>query len=134
MTKRAIIVTGSRHLDDERDIERVTECLVEAFGAGGDLFVGDAAGVDALARHLAEQHGITLHVFKADWDTHGRSAGPRRNAEMVHAFQNFLAANMDYEYRAFAFPAPKSKGTWGCLRMIVDTGIFLSVWGVGRGS
>ena len=46
---------------------------------------GGARGADYLAGQWAKQHkGVSVVVVPADWAKHGKSAGPRRNFEMVH--------------------------------------------------
>ena len=44
---------------------------------------GDARGADTLAKRWAQQEGITLRPYPADWATHGKRAGHIRNAEML---------------------------------------------------
>jgi hypothetical protein len=44
---------------------------------------GGAKGADQGAAQWAEHEGVTLMKFPADWATFGRSAGPRRNAQML---------------------------------------------------
>lgn len=44
---------------------------------------GEAPGADTLARQAAEQLGIPVLPFPADWDRYGRGAGPLRNQQML---------------------------------------------------
>jgi hypothetical protein len=44
---------------------------------------GGARGVDSFAREWATTKHIGRWVCNAEWDKHGRSAGPRRNARML---------------------------------------------------
>jgi predicted Rossmann-fold nucleotide-binding protein len=44
---------------------------------------GGASGADSLAGRYAAERGLTCEVFEADWKTHGRAAGPIRNARML---------------------------------------------------
>ena len=46
---------------------------------------GGAKGADTLAERYARERNYELHVFPANWDTFGKSAGYRRNEEM-HKF------------------------------------------------
>lgn len=59
-------------LDAEHAKEPI-ECLIE----------GGARGADTLARLWAQQRGIRVQTFPADWKQFGRSAGPRRNQQMI---------------------------------------------------
>lgn len=47
------------------------------------IIEGGAPGVDKFARMWAEGRGIEVMTWRADWKTHGRAAGPIRNAEML---------------------------------------------------
>lgn len=44
---------------------------------------GDAKGADALSTKWAERNSVPVTSYPADWDLHGKSAGPRRNALML---------------------------------------------------
>lgn len=44
---------------------------------------GCPTGVDADAEAWAVEHKLLVKRFPADWDKHGRAAGPIRNAEMA---------------------------------------------------
>lgn len=68
--------------------------------AGAIILEGGANGADTLARHAAERLGFAVMEFPADWDKHGRAAGPIRNRQMldekpdlVIAFHSNLAAS-----------------------------------------
>lgn len=66
-----------------------------------DMIVSGAArGADTLAIMYANQYGITLQKFPAQWDLYGKSAGFIRNAEMAN-----------YGDALIAFWDGKSKGT-----------------------
>lgn len=47
------------------------------------IIEGGAAGADAGARAFGEQIGIPVATFHADWEAHGRAAGPIRNSRML---------------------------------------------------
>lgn len=134
MSKVAVIITGTRGRLNEKSAAMVCDDLAEALIGGGDLFVGDASGVDAIAREVAKEYDARIHPdrfgFRADWHRLGKRAGPVRNETMVNAFQVFMKEHRDYVYRAFAFPGPSSVGTWGCLRLMVGAGLYVRVMGV----
>lgn len=48
-----------------------------------ELMQGGATGADALARDWAISKGIKRWVCHADWEKHGKAAGPLRNARML---------------------------------------------------
>jgi hypothetical protein len=47
------------------------------------LVSGGAEGVDKAAEYFANTMGLEIIVIPADWKTHGRSAGMRRNADII---------------------------------------------------
>jgi hypothetical protein len=55
----------------------------------------------------------------ADWTTHGKAAGPIRNARMVA-----LGADV-----CLAFPKGESRGTRGCMRLAEKAGIRVCNYG-----
>ena len=79
-----VLVTGSR---DWTDTTAVRDGLAAVWGDGGRVLVvgGCPTGADALAEQCWRAWGGQVEVHPADWDAHGRTAGPRRNAEMVGA-------------------------------------------------
>lgn len=117
MTLR-ILVTGSRNWTDQARIADALDAALTACGLAV-LIHGGARGADALADDLWRdwiQHGCSLlvpEVYSADWNRFGRSAGHRRNAEMV-------AAGADV---CLAFPIGESRGTRGCMRLAERAGI-----------
>jgi hypothetical protein len=48
-----------------------------------EIVSGGAKGVDASAEWFAEVGKRPFKLFPADWDKHGKSAGPLRNREMA---------------------------------------------------
>ena len=64
---------------------------------------GGAPGGDAIGEAWAKKRGIPVKVFRADWDRHGRAAGPLRNQKMAE----FLLL---YQRRA-ALLLPGGRGT-----------------------
>lgn len=75
-------------------------------------------GADSLADFLAERMGLPVERHPADWDTHGKSAGPIRNQQMVD-----LGADV-----CLAFPLPDSRGTRHCMAAAERAGIPVRVF------
>ncbi len=74
------IIAGSRSIDDPI-------LLREAIDHSGfqikSVVSGTARGVDRLGEAYARDNDLPLKQFPANWDTFGKSAGYRRNAEMA---------------------------------------------------
>jgi hypothetical protein len=122
-----VIVTGSRDAD-ERQVKEILDRLGEEgeFGVDrkGMVLVqgGCPTGADYAAFKWALNNGIPVQTFKADWDKHGKAAGPIRNREMAKSGADI----------ALAFPLRQgeSKGTWGCIHELISEGIETRVFGV----
>ena len=49
-----------------------------------DLVIqGGAAGADHLAMEWAHSRGVPCETYQADWEKHGKAAGPLRNQRML---------------------------------------------------
>jgi len=83
-----VIIAGSRHIEDY-------ELLEEAIKASGfeitKVVEGGARGVDSMARKWGDSEGIPVETHKADWDSLGKSAGPRRNEGMAKVADALIA-------------------------------------------
>lgn len=58
------------------------------YNSGGDLepteiVSGGASGIDESGEAFAKTNEYPVKVFEADWETHGRAAGPIRNKQMA---------------------------------------------------
>lgn len=55
------------------------------------IMSGHAKGADMLGERFAEEHGLKLEVYPADWKAHYRSAGFRRNEQMGNIANGLIA-------------------------------------------
>lgn len=81
---KRILVCGGRAFKDDKLLWSVLNRVRRKY----DSFVlvhGDCRGADRLARDWAVQHGIPHDPHPADWDMHGKAAGPIRNREMLNS-------------------------------------------------
>jgi hypothetical protein len=79
---RRVLVCGSRHFQDWRMIWRVLDELAGDFPIAA-IIEGDAPGADRIAGEWAQRNGIRDIKYPADWETHGKAAGPIRNQLMI---------------------------------------------------
>lgn len=77
-----LLVTGSRFQKDRIFVWKTLDYLHRRH-LFDCVIHGDAEGTDSLAKQWAIARGIHQVPFPADWKRWGRSAGPRRNAEMI---------------------------------------------------
>lgn len=131
MTPLRILVTGSR---DWRDHDTIRDALTWALAThatigtpvlvhGGqrshDPANEQSYGADWIAEHewakLGENvyGGLKTEAHHANWDLHGRAAGPIRNTTMVGSGAHLC----------LAFPLGASRGTRGCMRLAERAGI-----------
>ena len=82
------IIAGSRSITDYAVVEEA----VRASGFEPSVVLwGGAGGVDALGKHWAEVRGLPWEPFFADWERHGRGAGPIRNQKMANNADALIA-------------------------------------------
>lgn len=102
-----VVFTGSRDWTASGPVAATINALHAAGYRRGAH--GAARGLDAIvdreARPLWGDEVKRYEVTKADWDRIGKSAGIRRNEDMLREEEPHLVV---------AFPTPKSVGTWHC--------------------
>jgi hypothetical protein len=81
-----------------------------------EIVSGAAPGADRVGERFATGNGIALKKFPADWDKHGRAAGPIRNGEMG-----------DYADRLIAFWDGESRGTKNMIETAKEKGLIVRV-------
>lgn len=113
-----ILISGSRNwvnrvefrfvvsawIGDHRD--RLTGDTPDERSRSITIVHGAARGIDTFAGEFARSYSMVEEAHPADWTQFGRSAGHRRNAEMVALGGDVL----------MAFPIGPSPGTRGCVR------------------
>lgn len=109
-----ILITGSRNWTDKK---KVLYALVDQvmYKKEDVVFIhgGCPTGADAIAGEWIDVMGVKTEVYPADWDKHGRAAGPIRNQQMVD-----LGADV-----CLAFPLGESRGTRHCMKAAEKAGI-----------
>lgn len=76
-----------------------------------ELMQGGATGADQFAKEWAVTKQIKRFVCKADWDKHGKAAGPIRNARMLEWKPDLV----------IAFPG--GRGTANMVKQATDAGV-----------
>ena len=96
-----LLITGSRNhqwtsYDSHALLIAVREIL-EKTHALPTLVHGGATGADTEAARMGQQLlNLPTEVHRADWNTHGRAAGPIRNKEMVNLGADLCLAFPDH--------------------------------------
>ena len=76
-----VIVAGSRRGIPRAYVYGVLDALEDGYWE--EIVQGGANGVDSHAKTWANSNGLKVTEFKADWNMHGRGAGPIRNTQMA---------------------------------------------------
>lgn len=83
MSRYRILVCGGRDFSDRDAVFGALDLVKSAVGEM-TVIQGGASGADALAREwCAKQPSIHMINEPADWNAHGRAAGPIRNQKML---------------------------------------------------
>jgi len=101
-----IIVTGGRDYNNWDKVQKV----LSLFDIGL-LIQGGASGADRLAQKYCDFYQINSFLVEAEWDKHGRAAGPIRNLEMLKKYPNAIVV---------AFPG--GAGTENCVKQAISRG------------
>lgn len=77
-----LIIAGTRTFTD---YTLLREKVLEYIGNRSvEIVSGTASGADKLGERFAKEFGFAVKRFPADWDKHGKAAGPIRNEEMAN--------------------------------------------------
>lgn len=101
-----ILICGDREWADMITMRQI----INSFPPDTVIVEGEARGADKMARQLAENRGLIVLKFPADWKRYGRAAGPVRNREM-------LTKGKPDRVIAFHKDITRSKGTLDMMRV-----------------
>jgi hypothetical protein len=90
-----VLVTGSRTWTDQDAVYKALADAVRPVPADQNVIIVHGCcqtGADQMAHEWARGYGATIEAHPANWVKHGRSAGPRRNAEMVNLGADIVLA------------------------------------------
>ena len=109
MEIKTLVITGSRDYRTPKPIRKAMTALVAAHKITRFAH-GAQRGADIYGAAIAQSLFIpNIIPYEADWDTHGKAAGPIRNMFMLDSELEITPR----EYiLVIAFPLPQSKGTY----------------------
>ena len=118
---RRVIIAGTREFNDLPLLCSVMDDyrrLAEETGKDADyeIVCGGARGADAMGAWWGKMRGFPIKHFPADWDTYGKSAGYRRNADMARYAS-------ERNGMLVAFWDEKSKGTEHMINLAKEQGL-----------
>ena len=74
------IIAGSRTINDQALVD---QAVADSQFTITEVVCGTAEGVDQCGQEWANEHGIPIRWFPADWEEEGKKAGPLRNERMA---------------------------------------------------
>ena len=93
-----VLVCGSRtYLNGDRIRERLAQ-----LPTGSTIIAGAARGADTIAANAGRSLGYDVIEVPADWDRYGKSAGLRRNVQMLEMSPDLVIAFWDGDSRGTA--------------------------------
>ena len=80
-----IVVGGCRYYNDYSLFCKFVDTCLLKIKDSYDIIIlsGHCSGVDAMAERYADENNYDLEIYPADWEKHGKAAGPLRNKKMV---------------------------------------------------
>ena len=80
-----LVVAGCRDFHDYSVASSEIHKHIQTLDAEYSVIIvsGCAEGADKLGERYAAEHNLPIERFPAEWDTYGKYAGPRRNAQMA---------------------------------------------------
>ena len=115
-----VLVTGSRTWKDEFIIHNELNTLLAKFPQNLTLVHGGAAGADSIAHNWALANHVNTEVWEANWELHGKKAGPIRNNMMIKS-------GADY---SLAFLENNSSGTLHAIAALKKAGVSTKITAV----
>lgn len=117
MNSDRLIIAGGRDFDDYELLSRHAYEFTHSLDDDTITVIsGGAKGADSLGERWAAEALLELVVVKAEWDKHGKAAGPKRNQQMAELGTHLLA-----------FWDGQSKGTRDMIDRAVRNGLWTKV-------
>lgn len=92
ITKYKVIIAGCRDFTDYELLREKCDYHLQNLRLEDIVIVsGHASGADSLGERYAQDRGFQLETYPADWQAHGRAAGPIRNAKMANVAHALIA-------------------------------------------
>lgn len=114
-----VLVCGGRDFNNQKALDEVLQYFDIRYNFT-TLINGGATGADRLAAEWAGICGknrITVETYPADWNTHGKAAGPIRNSQMLDEGKPDLVIAFD-----------GGKGTDDMVNKAISAGIEVIRW------
>ena len=77
------LICGGRDFTDQQMFDGAMGQLIELRGCPSRIVEGGSKGADKMGFYWATRMAIPVTEIYADWETHGKAAGPIRNQKML---------------------------------------------------
>jgi hypothetical protein len=124
--EQVILITGAR---DWTDRELIRDTLMTYEGKRVLLIHGDCRGADRLSGQVAQELKFEVLIYRPDWATYGRAAGPIRNREMIKKAVALQREGVDTTVLAFHDNWELSRGTRNCVEQAEKAGLIVIRYG-----
>lgn len=94
-----VIICGGREFEDYELLKKACDFyLAKKFETGEKIVIvsGGARGADSLGEKYAEERGLEVQRFPADWNKYGKRAGYLRNKQMAEVSNACIAFLSSY--------------------------------------
>lgn len=88
-----IIIAGGRDFTNYSLLKEKVDNIISDKRKTHQIYIvsGKARGADSFGEKYANENGLNIMEFPADWDKHGKSAGYKRNLEMAENADALIA-------------------------------------------
>lgn len=113
-----VIIAGGRDFNNYALLKNKCDNILAEKATTHHIIIvsGAARGADSLGEKYAQEHSYIIKKYPADWNTHGKAAGPIRNAQMANSADALIA-----------FWDGKSHGTKSMINIARSKGLFVRV-------
>ena len=113
-----VIIAGGRYFNNYQLLKERCDFYLQSKKRSHNVIIvsGHASGADSLGEQYANEEGFDTQLFPADWNKHGKAAGPIRNAEMAEVADALIA-----------FWDGKSRGTANMIQLAKDKGLKVAI-------
>ena len=118
MQDYSVIIAGGRYFNNYQLLKERCDFYLQSKKRSHNVIIvsGHASGADSLGEQYANEEGFDTQLFPADWNKHGKAAGPIRNAEMAEVADALIA-----------FWDGKSRGTANMIQLAKDKGLKVAI-------
>ena len=88
-----VIIAGGRQFSDYELLKAKCDLFLQQKRVTHSIIIvsGTARGADSLGERYAHERGYAVEKYQADWEQHGKAAGPIRNVEMAENADALIA-------------------------------------------